>query len=274
MFEFVKPKDRQSAMKYLASSLLSAMVHAAIIGGMVAVPLIFCNTIQPKESLVGIVSLPALQAEKASPAAPTRNIHPLELKGGGNEHALKAAIELTKPIKIPDNIMPELSAVSPFGDGKIGEGMGKGLGSTLPGTPDGDKIADMIAQFRPIEIIPISTPVKPPKPQEPLLPLPPPTPTPTPKPPISVLNPSNLIHKVIPEYPDIARRNKLEGKVVLIANIDEGGNVGDIKVLSGSPILAAAARTAVKQWKYSPTVLDGEPIRVQATVEVNFRLEK
>jgi TonB family protein len=274
MFEFAKPKDRQNKMKYLASSFMSAMVHAVIIGAMIAVPLIFCNPVQPKESLIGIISLPALQTEKTSPAVSPRHINPIELKGGGNEHALKAAIELTAPLNIPDNILPEISAVSPFGDGKIGDGMGKGPGSTLPGTPYGDKMADMIAQFRPIESIPISAPVMPPVSKAPLSP-PPPTPPPTPiKTPISVLNPSNLIYKVTPTYPDLALRNKVEGKVVLIADIDEGGNIGNIKVLSGSPILAAAARAAVKQWKYSPTVLNGEPIPVQATVEVFFRLEK
>jgi protein TonB len=60
--------------------------------------------------------------------------------------------------------------------------------------------------------------------------------------------------------------------VLLQVLVDEQGNVADVKILRGHPLLNQAAVEAVKQWKYSPTLLNGEPVPVVATVTVNFVL--
>ena len=73
-------------------------------------------------------------------------------------------------------------------------------------------------------------------------------------------------------YPDIARAAKIEGEVALEATIDERGVVVDARVLRSVPLLDAAALSALKQWRYTPTLLNGVPIRVLMTVTFRFSL--
>ena len=84
---------------------------------------------------------------------------------------------------------------------------------------------------------------------------------------------SKLIRRVAPVYPELAKRARVQGKVVLVVTVDEEGNVSDIRVSTGHPLLNEAAISAVKQWKYSPTLLNGEPVPVIATVTVIFNLK-
>ena len=84
---------------------------------------------------------------------------------------------------------------------------------------------------------------------------------------------SKLIRRVEPVYPELAKRARVQGTVVLVVTVDEEGNVSDIKVSSGHPLLNEAAKAAVAQWKYSPTLLNGEPVPVIATVTVIFNLK-
>jgi protein TonB len=66
----------------------------------------------------------------------------------------------------------------------------------------------------------------------------------------------------------------VEGAVQLMATIGKRGNITTVKVLSGEPILAQAAQDAVKQWKYRPYFLNGEPVEIQTQVTVNFKLPR
>jgi TonB family protein len=84
---------------------------------------------------------------------------------------------------------------------------------------------------------------------------------------------SKLIRRVAPVYPQAAKDAKVQGTVVLSIQIDEEGNVTDAKVERGYPILDDAAVEAVKQWKYSPTLLNGKPVNVTATVSIVFQLK-
>ncbi len=84
----------------------------------------------------------------------------------------------------------------------------------------------------------------------------------------------NLIHKVTPVYPMDAKAAGIQGKVVLNAEIDKDGKVRDLKVESGDDSLAQSALTAVRQWVYKPTLLNGEPIEVETTITVNYTLAK
>ena len=81
-----------------------------------------------------------------------------------------------------------------------------------------------------------------------------------------------LIKKVDPVYPKQAMDGRIQGAVQLDAHIAKDGSINSIKVLSGDPVLAAAATDAVKQWKYKPYFLDGQPIAIQTQITVNFKL--
>jgi len=105
---------------------------------------------------------------------------------------------------------------------------------------------------------------------------PPPPPKPVKRDPIKVggnVQESKLIRRVEPIYPELAKRARVQGRVVLVVTVDEEGNVSEINITSGHPLLNEAAVTAVKQWKYSPTLLNGEPVPVIATVTVIFNLK-
>jgi TonB family protein len=83
-----------------------------------------------------------------------------------------------------------------------------------------------------------------------------------------------LYKKIAPSYPQNALRMHIEGKVELLATISKEGNITHIKVLNGDSQLARAANDAVKQWKYKPYLLNGEPVEIQTQVTVNFKLPR
>jgi protein TonB len=80
------------------------------------------------------------------------------------------------------------------------------------------------------------------------------------------------IRDVKPTYPALARQARIQGTVVLQAVISKEGAIENLKVLSGHPMLVPAAIDAVKQWKYKPYILNGEPVEVDTQVTVNFTL--
>ena len=86
-----------------------------------------------------------------------------------------------------------------------------------------------------------------------------------------IKEPKKLKH-VNPTYPDIAKQARVQGVVILECTISPQGRVTDVKVLRGIPLLDEAAREAVKQWVYTPTLLNGVPVPVIMTVTVNFKL--
>ena len=82
-----------------------------------------------------------------------------------------------------------------------------------------------------------------------------------------------MIHHVKPIYPDAARNEGREGNVMLKAVIGVGGSIINVAVMPGADAdLATAAEQAVRQWRYEPTLLNGQPVETVTTVEVNFRL--
>jgi protein TonB len=84
----------------------------------------------------------------------------------------------------------------------------------------------------------------------------------------------NLIRRVEPQYPAIAKQIHLEGVVVLNAIISREGNIERVDVASGPGVLALAAREAVRQWKYRPYFLNGEPVEVETQITVNFTFDR
>lgn len=81
-----------------------------------------------------------------------------------------------------------------------------------------------------------------------------------------------VIRQVQPIYPILAREVRIQGAVVIDSIIDEHGNVTQMKLISGHPLLVTAAFGAVQQWKYAPTLLNGEPVPVEMQVTVHFNL--
>jgi periplasmic protein TonB len=81
-----------------------------------------------------------------------------------------------------------------------------------------------------------------------------------------------VIRKVQPVYPQIAKTARVQGQVILQAEISKEGAIENLRVISGHPLLTQAALDAVKQWRYKPYILNGEPVAVDTTVTVIFSL--
>lgn len=81
-----------------------------------------------------------------------------------------------------------------------------------------------------------------------------------------------VIHKVQPNYPQLAKTARVQGNVQLAALIGKDGTIQNLHVLSGHPLLTQAALDAVKQWRYKPYILNGEPVEVDTQITVIFSL--
>jgi len=87
-----------------------------------------------------------------------------------------------------------------------------------------------------------------------------------------VVTAAALLSQTKPVYPALARMAHIQGDVVLHAIIDKNGKVAQLEVISGHPLLVQAALDAVKQWLYKPTLLNGEPVEVDTTITVTFKM--
>ena len=98
---------------------------------------------------------------------------------------------------------------------------------------------------------------------------------PTPAAPIrqgGMVQEAKMLHRVIPTYPPIAKTARIQGRVHLEGIISRQGTIQQLRVMSGHPLLVQAALEAVRQWRYKPTLLNGEPVEVIAPIDVNFIL--
>jgi periplasmic protein TonB len=89
---------------------------------------------------------------------------------------------------------------------------------------------------------------------------------------ISHMSEGDLVRKVLPTYPPLARSARIQGQVVLQAVISKEGIIKNLRVLAGHPMLAPAAIDAVRQWRYRPYVLNNDPVEVETQITVNFSL--
>jgi periplasmic protein TonB len=89
---------------------------------------------------------------------------------------------------------------------------------------------------------------------------------------ISHMSEGDLIHRVQPDYPPLARSARIQGSVLLQAVISRQGTIENLRVLSGHPMLVRAAIDAVSQWRYRPYILNNEPVEVETQITVNFSL--
>jgi protein TonB len=83
---------------------------------------------------------------------------------------------------------------------------------------------------------------------------------------------ASILNQTRPVYPALARQARIQGNVVLHAIIDKEGKVAQLEVMSGHPLLVQSALDAVKQWRYKPTQLNGDPVEVDTTITVTFTM--
>jgi len=105
----------------------------------------------------------------------------------------------------------------------------------------------------------------------------PPPPKPRPTGPIRVggnVQAARIINRIQPVYPPLARQTRISGTVRLHAIISKDGTIKELEVVSGHPLLQQAALDAVRQWRYQPTLLNGEPVEVDTTIDVIFSLNQ
>ena len=123
---------------------------------------------------------------------------------------------------------------------------------------------------------PVRLPVKKKPVPEPIVPEPivpePIVPEPEPIVPEPIVVKARLLRQVRPQYPPLARQARIQGTVKLSATIAKDGTVQKLEVIDGHPLLVPAALAAVKQWRYSPALLNGEAVEVLADIALNFTL--
>jgi protein TonB len=230
-------------MVYLTSLLVSLIVHAVILCLLVVVPLVFFNMLQAQELLTFLIEPPPPPVQPPPPSPPVKAVA---------VHRGPTTTGYGIPDAIPKGIPPvdDADAALPIPNFTI-------PGLAVPGSQPG---GTGMSITRLLENAPIKVDLPPPPP---------------PKRPIRVgmLESSKLMYKVNPVYPTLAVKAHVSGTVVLEALVNEDGSVSTVKVLSGHALLVDAAVQAVKQWKYSPTILNGEPVPILATVTVIFRLD-
>jgi protein TonB len=83
---------------------------------------------------------------------------------------------------------------------------------------------------------------------------------------------ARLLRQVQPQYPPLARQARIQGTVKLTAVIDKDGSIQQLEVINGHPLLIPSAMQAVKQWRYKPTLLNGQAVEVVTQIDVNFTL--
>jgi periplasmic protein TonB len=224
------------------TSIVSFAIQIGIICVMVLIPLIFTEALPKTQLMTFLVAPPPPPPPPPPPAAAVHVVKQIQsdIVNG----------ELRTPTKIPKKILenlkedeapPQMAATGVVGGvpgGVPGGSMGGVIGSVLSATP----VA--VPHIATPQRVRVSSGV------------------------VSGL----LLRKVQPNYPPLARQARIQGVVVLQAQISKEGAIENLQLISGHPMLAPAAIEAVKQWKYKPYLLNGEPVEVETQVQVNFTL--
>jgi periplasmic protein TonB len=220
------------------TTLISFSMQALLVAALLMLPLLYTE---------GLPSLHLMRPEVIGPP-PSQGRAPRIEPSHGRNFVLKSAsgLVLTPPQQIPKGVVPETDvSVGPPPELATEGGPSGPSGSGVPtGVLNSTGDANVIAM--------------PPRPVH--------------HPPISHWMEGNLVHRVQPEYPPLAVQTRTQGQVVLHAIISREGAIEKLQVVSGHPLLVRAALEAVRQWRYRPYVLNGEPVEVETQVTVNFVL--
>ena len=231
----------------------SLMVHSVLLAVVLLIPLVYYQGLPQYELLTVLAAAPRPLPPPGPPSPPA----PPPPAGGEVQIVRLDPDKFMEPTEIPEEIPPpseEIPIVSIHNWGPPGGIPGGVQGGSENGGPNW--------AFDGLWAGGLGT-------------VPPPPPPPEPREPIRVSNGvqnSRLINRVDPVYPELAKRARVSGIVLLQVTVDEQGLVAGIKLIRGHPLLNQSAIDAVSQWMYSPTLLSGEPVPVIATVTVNFLL--
>jgi protein TonB len=236
----VLTEPEQTAGRKGATFIISLVAHTILVSAMVLLPLLFYNGLPNQEGLKAFFVAPLEIAPPPPPPPPPP---------AGARAVVRAAPKINvqqpqgfvAPIDIPTEIKPEESI-------DLGDGVAGGVEGGVPGGVVGGVVGGL--------------------------------PTEAPPPPAKVvriggqLAPPKLLRRVNPVYPELAVQSRVSALVILEAEVDTRGHVRTVKVLRGHPLFDDAAIESVKQWRYQPLLLNGEPTGFVLTVTVNFNLQQ
>lgn len=232
--------------------VVSLMLHVVVLTLIILVPLAYTETIDLRAFTRTFLVAPPPPPPPPPPPAAAAVAKATKMP----RRVFTAGGKLIAPTAIPKEVaIVKEEALPP--DAGLGIGIEGGVPGGVPGGQLGGVIGGIIGS-------------------SPRSQLPPPPPPPAPRAPVRVggrVMAPRLIYGPQPEYPVLAKQAKIQGDVILDAVIDTQGNVAQLSVISGHPLLVPAALAAVQQWKYQPTYLNDEPVAVQLHVTVRFRLE-
>ncbi|HTA22033.1 MAG TPA: energy transducer TonB [Terriglobales bacterium] len=224
------------------TTTLSFVFQIVLVGILVLIPLLFTEALPKTQLMTFLVAPPPPPPPPPPPAAAIKIVKQVQtdiING-----------QLRTPTKIPEKVqmIKEDEAPPPV---MSASGVVGGVPGGVPGGQMGGVIGGIIS----------STPVNVPKAVNPQR--------------IRVsqgVTQGMIIRKIQPAYPPLARQARIQGPVVLQAEIGKDGSIQNLRLISGHPMLAPAAIEAIKQWKYKPYILNGEPVEVETTITFNFTL--
>ena len=230
---------------------VSFLGQCTLIGIGILIPLIFTDTL-PRAQLTSFLVAPPPPPPPPPPPAPAPpkivKVIPRQFDAG----------KLMAPKNIPKEIanIREEELPPPTSSGVVG-----GVPGGVPGGAPGGVIGGIIGS------VPTAAPPPPVKKEE------------KPATPQRIrvggnVQAANLIRKLTPVYPSLAKQARIQGVVRFTAIIGKDGTIQNLQLVSGHPLLVEAARQAVSQWQYKPTLLNGEPVEVVTQIDVNFTLSQ
>jgi protein TonB len=215
----------------------------ALVGVLVLVPLLFTEALPKQQLMTFLVAPPPPPPPPPPPAAtPVRTVKIVQsdIMNG----------QLRTPTKIPEKVQMIKEEEAPPPMASMGGVVG-GVPGGVPGGQMGGVIGGIISST-PVAVPKVATPQR-----------------------VRVsqgVSQGLLIKKVQPPYPPLARQARIQGQVVLQAEISKDGSIQNLRLISGHPMLAPSAIEAVKQWRYKPYYLNGEPVEVETQITVIFSL--
>jgi len=235
------PKGKKTNKSWTV--IVSGVVQATFLAVLILIPLIYTEAL-PKASLATLLVAPPPPPPPPPPPAATQIV-----KVKPQVHLMDAG-KLVAPKVIPKEVkIIKEEAEQPDAMGAIG-----GVPGGVPGGQMGGVIGGVIGG--------VGGAPPPPKPTQQRIRQ------------GGAVQAAMLVNRVQPQYPPLARQTRISGTVRLHAIISKDGSVQQLEVLSGHPLLVQAALDAVRQWKYRPTTLNGEPVEVDTTIDVIFSLNQ
>ena len=240
LLDFGQQKKRQTL-----ATTTSFIFNCLAVGLMLIMPLVFTDTLPKAQLLTFLVAPPPPPPPAAEQVQRVvRQIQTDMLNTG----------QLRTPTKIPQKIemIKEEEAPPPMA---VTSGVVGGVPGGIPGGQLGGVIGGIVSATSNLSAVPKFIPVTPQRVR------------------ISQgVTRGLLIHRVEPGYPPLARAARVQGDVILTAVISVNGEIENLQLVSGHPMLVPAAISAVKQWRYKPYLLNGQPVEVETTITVIFSL--